>query len=227
MNLLRYFLLITLSMASRSASGQQVAVSVAIRFGKATLELQQPYLLAGDSICFEKVRFYISGMRLLYQGKIVTSDRTAAHLIDASEAASMHWQLATDTPCLYDEVQLLVGTDSLTNVSGAQSGDLDPVKGMYWTWQSGYINIKAEGYSSKCLARNHKFQYHLGGYQGAFASQQQWSARTKPGSEIQLLLRLDQWCAGIPMNRYVNIMSPSATAVELAAQFAQNLHLEP
>ena len=28
-----------------------------------------------------------------------------------------------------------------------QSGDLDPLKGMYWTWQSGYINFKIEGSS--------------------------------------------------------------------------------
>ncbi|MDN3675869.1 hypothetical protein QWY90_00740 [Flavobacterium paronense] len=43
-------------------------------------------------------------------------------------------------------------------------GDLDPTKGMYWAWQSGYINIKIEGKSTSCKTRNNEFQFHIGGY---------------------------------------------------------------
>ena len=46
----------------------------------------------------------------------------------------------------------------------ALSGDLDPAKGMYWAWQSGYINMKMEGKSSSCKTRKNQFQFHIGGY---------------------------------------------------------------
>jgi hypothetical protein len=44
------------------------------------------------------------------------------------------------------------------------AGDLDPIKGMYWAWQSGYINMKIEGKSSSCRTRKNEFQFHIGGY---------------------------------------------------------------
>jgi hypothetical protein len=48
-----------------------------------------------------------------------------------------HSKLSFDLPTYlkYDQIQFQLGIDSLTNVSGAMGGDLDPTKGMYWTWQ--------------------------------------------------------------------------------------------
>ena len=51
-------------------------------------------------------------------------------------------------------------------------GDLDPTKGMYWAWQSGYINFKMEGSCSQCLATKNNFEFHLGGYQQPFYAMQ-------------------------------------------------------
>jgi len=47
--------------------------------------------------------------------------------------------------------------DSLANVSGAMSNDLDATKGMYWSWQSGFINLKIEGKSASCKTRKINF----------------------------------------------------------------------
>ena len=47
----------------------------------------------------------------------------------------------------YTELQFLLGVDSLHNVSGAQTDDLDPAKDMFWTWNSGYVMAKMEGNS--------------------------------------------------------------------------------
>ena len=38
-----------------------------------------------------------------------------------------------------------MGVDSLKQAKPLYSGDLNPLKNMYWTWQSGYIQLKAEG----------------------------------------------------------------------------------
>jgi hypothetical protein len=54
--------------------------------------------------------------------------------------------------------------DSLHNCSGAQSGDLDPVKGMFWTWNSGYIFFKLEGKSPASHSPGNIFEFHVGGY---------------------------------------------------------------
>jgi hypothetical protein len=72
----------------------------------------------------------------------------------------------------FDEIQFSIGIDSLTNVSGAMGGDLDPVNGMYWSWQSGYINFKVEGNSEKSGAVHKDFQFHIGGYLKPFETLQ-------------------------------------------------------
>jgi hypothetical protein len=59
-----------------------------------------------------------------------------------------------------------VGVDSIDNVSGAQAGELDPAKGMFWTWNSGYIMAKLEGLSSYSEVPDKRFTYHIGGFSG-------------------------------------------------------------
>ncbi len=86
------------------------------------------------------------------------------HLVDAAEEASMGLMLKAPKDISFNQIKLNIGIDSSTNVSGAMGGDLDPTKGMYWTWQSGYINVKLEGQSNLCNTRNHEFEFHLGGY---------------------------------------------------------------
>ncbi len=68
----------------------------------------------------------------------------------------------------YDQLRFVLGVDSLLNVSGAQDGVLDPAKGMFWTWNSGYIMAKLEGTSPASNAINHKFEYHIGGFMGPY-----------------------------------------------------------
>jgi hypothetical protein len=67
----------------------------------------------------------------------------------------------------YDAISFLLGVDSLHNVSGAQSGALDPMNGMFWTWNSGYVSIKLEGKSPVSNLPQHLIEYHLGGFKGA------------------------------------------------------------
>src|SRR5690606_23191066 len=45
----------------------------------------------------------------------------------------------------YDSLVFLMGIPEDRNHSGAQDGDLDPSKGMIWTWNTGYIFYKHEG----------------------------------------------------------------------------------
>ena len=110
-----------------------------------------------------------------------------------------------------------MGIDSLTNVSGAMGGDLDPTKGMYWTWQNGYINFKLEGFNAVCNTRNHFFQYHLGGYQSPFATVQTLVLPLKSkAKEVVVDVAIDKFLEEIDMSKTAEIMSPGAVAVELS-----------
>jgi hypothetical protein len=66
-------------------------------------------------------------------------------LIDFDENDSNALCLEIPDDIEFDAIQFNLGLDSLTNVSGALGGDLDPTKGMYWTWQNGYVNFKLQG----------------------------------------------------------------------------------
>jgi hypothetical protein len=64
-------------------------------------------------------------------------------------------------------IEFLLGVDSLRNVSGSQTGDLDPSKNMFWDWNTGYIFYKLEG-RFNTLTNTVKGDYaiHIGGYKG-------------------------------------------------------------
>jgi hypothetical protein len=97
-------------------------------------------------------------------------DSVSAHLIDIFDPATLHVALKKIDLKRLKTIHFNLGIDSLTNVSGALGGDLDPQKGMYWAWQSGYINLKIEGRSPRCKTRKNIFQYHIGGYLQPFYS---------------------------------------------------------
>lgn len=114
----------------------------------------------GSWIEISTLRFYIS--HLNFSGpEIKWLDPSASHLIDLEDSLTL--VIETET-MKTDTLSFLMGIDSLTNVSGILDGDLDPIKGMYWTWNSGYINFKLEGRSSNFTGNNSAFEYHIGGY---------------------------------------------------------------
>ncbi|UPT68039.1 MAG: hypothetical protein M0D57_05095 [Sphingobacteriales bacterium JAD_PAG50586_3] len=66
-------------------------------------------------------------------------------LIDASNPASSNITIDSIPNGVYTNVRFYLGIDSLRNHTGAQEGDLDPINGMIWTWNTGYIFFKHEG----------------------------------------------------------------------------------
>ena len=110
----------------------------------------------------------------------------------------------------------LLGVDSLTNVSGAFGGDLDPIKGMYWAWNSGYINLKLEGTSPGSPYPSHGFELHLGGYLPPNATAQR-VVLPEPGSE-GVVVRVDilPLLEAADVRTKCNVMSPGDAAVRLS-----------
>jgi len=172
-----------------------------------------------DSIEITRLKFYVSDLTLLHKGVPVYQHTTRHHLVDMESESNPCIPVLFDED--FDEFSFYLGVDSITNVSGAHGGHLDPTNGMYWTWQSGYINFKLEGKTALCPARNHLFQFHLGGYQKPFMTQQRISLKTGNNQRIQVLLPIDQFLETIDLREIYEVMSPGERAVTLSAIIAR------
>ena len=64
----------------------------------------------------------------------------------------------------YTSIEFMLGVDSVHNCSGLQSGALDPVNGMFWAWNTGYVFMKLDGQAPASKSVGHIFEYHIGGY---------------------------------------------------------------
>ena len=104
----------------------------------------------------------------------------------------------------------------MTNVSGALGGALDPTQGMYWTWQSGYINLKLEGDFTQSMNAKNDFVFHLGGYQSPFNTIQKISFQTKKQSTYQIGIELNNLISEVDLQQTKAIMSPRKEAIEMA-----------
>ena len=142
-----------------------ITVSFVVRYNEKIVDLSDSSFVENDSnrLQIDALRFYVSNFCFLKNGAVVLQEKNSYHLIDASDKSSQTLSIKNTNKINFNELAFSLGIDSITNVSGAMGGDLDPTKGMYWTWQSGYINFKLEGKSANCPKRNHAFEFHLGG----------------------------------------------------------------
>lgn len=197
-----------------------------IRGSKAIL-LSDSHTKLPDSTSIEltSLKFYVSRIQLLNAGKIVFEELNSYHLIDASELYSQKIELVYQKEISADQILFYLGIDSVTNVSGALSGVLDPTKGMYWTWQSGYINFKLEGRSKLCNSRNNEFQFHLGGYQQPFYCLQLVKLPVKQTGRITICLDIDKLLNQLELSKQHHIMSPARDAVILSKEVANSFSI--
>jgi hypothetical protein len=192
------------------------------------LRLDSTYFLnEKDSINFETFKLYISGMEYLLNGKVKATDNKACHLLDLSKISSCTWDMPEMQHYIKpDSVRIRIGIDSVTNLAGSLGGQLDPTNGMYWTWQSGYINMKLEGKSNLCYNKNQEFQYHLGGYKQPFISAQTITLPLKKTAQVNIYINLSTWFQGIDIGKLNHIMSPSAEAKMLSEKLAHSIYIK-
>lgn len=195
---------------SFSLAAQERAVDCRLLFGEDSVRLGHWYFLSNkDSVRIDAVRFYLTN-----------EPNTAnhhAHLVDFSIVNSTHF-------VLNDPVgEWILGTDSLMNVSGALQGDLDPMHGMYWAWHSGYINVKIEGVSMKCPTRQHRFQFHLGGFVAPNATAIPLQI---PDSSCILEVDMKSFFQNIDFKTTHEVMSPGPMALSLSQLFAACFHFK-
>lgn len=116
----------------------------------------------GDSLQITTYNYFISNIKLTATDGTVYEEPESYHLILGNNASSHTFSMNNVPAAKYKSMSFMIGVDSTRNVSGAQTGALDPNSGMFWDWNTGYVMAKMEGNSPN--ATEGKLIYHLGGY---------------------------------------------------------------
>ena len=92
-----------------------------------------------EHIQINQLKYYVSSIRLMKIDEVTYEESNSYHLIDHHDEQSLTISLSLPDKIVFDALTFNIGVDSAKNMQGVHGGDLDPTKGMYWTWQSGYI----------------------------------------------------------------------------------------
>ena len=172
----------------------------------------------GSYINVKLFKLYISNIEFTYKDGSSFKETNSYHLIDLANSNDCEL-LITDAKKGISQLSFDIGIDSATNYKGAKSGDLDPLKGMYWTWQSGYINFKIEGSSPLCISSKNKFTFHVGGFQHPFNAIQHVVLDKNSATDIIVEIKLDDFFKSVQLNQSTNVMSPGRKAMFIAEKF--------
>lgn len=184
-----------------------------------TFRLQGKELLKKDSIQITTCKFYISNLTYYYQNAIVFKSPNFFRLIDLSEDSIANITSQIPSNLLYDKLAFDVGIDSTVNKLGVQEGELDPTKGMYWAWQSGYINFKLEGTSPKCNTRKNRFQFHIGGFLPNQYAIQTININNPNKANTKIDVNLTNFINRINLKEEPSVMIPGKRAIEISNFF--------
>ena len=215
-----FTILFTIFLKSTFSQKSERYIKFTPAFNNLPLKLNKKYRFKNDSLEISTLKFYISNI-LLYQNETLIDFECKKYtLINFESPETSLIKFKTTNNKHFNRIALSIGIDSLTNVSGALGEDLDPTKGMYWTWQSGYVNLKLEGKSKICPSRNNEFSFHIGGYQLPFYSIQNVDFLIKNDEKIVFDLDISKLLNGIKLNEVYEVVSPSKKANDIAEQFS-------
>lgn len=122
-----------------------------------------------ESFTVKRFAFYLSNIKLLKDNGESYSIPNSYILYDKSKPNFNNVSFSNIPLGNYTGLEFTFGIDSVRNYSGAGDGALDPINGMYWTWNTGFINLKFEG-EWMAPDTNLVFIYHLGGFREPYYS---------------------------------------------------------
>ena len=200
-----YFLLFLLSLISIVARGQSmVTIHHQVTLGDAKVVLGEWQKSDSNvSIRIDNLRWYVS---LPPAGK----KGSKAWLLDLADSSSLDQQMSRP---VNNKISLLFGVDSAIQVGGVGTGALDPLRGMYWTWQTGYVQWKMEG-AIRVDGVESPLELHLGGFDGATKAQAMLSDYLVYPTTNSVIAQWDlsPFIAQILDQKKYGVMSPSPIA---------------
>lgn len=151
-------------------SGSTLPGKVKLEFfnnvGASSLNLNNQWYINenGDSFTVSKFNYYISNVVLTGPNGASYAETESYHLVQQNDESTRSFDMSDIPAASYDTISFVIGVDEIRNTSGAQTGALDPLNGMFWDWNTGYIMLKLEGHSPKAPGGN--IAFHCGGFNG-------------------------------------------------------------
>ena len=118
----------------------------------------------GDTFTASLFKYYVSNFRLVKTDNSEYAINNSYFLINQDEVSSRDILMSDIPSGNFKAIKFIIGVDSARNMSGAQTGALDPINGMFWDWNTGYIFLKIEGTSPSVPTMGGAFSYHIGGF---------------------------------------------------------------
>jgi hypothetical protein len=185
----------------------------------------------GEIFGISRFRFYAGKMAPVYMDTAFKTNITSSyHLIDFTDSASTYIELPVNAGD-FNGIQFLLGVDSADQTRGAQSGALDPARGMFWTWNSGYLSFKMEGFSPVSSQPAHMMVYHIGGYRYPYSTV--WKVRINtPNNEVSRITKENKITVVVAIDLdyffdgqnplHIKDISSCTTPGELARKISEN-----
>ena len=213
---------------SQTAGEGSLTVVIEPVFNGMPLKLADQYYLNehGDTLYIDLFRFYITNLKC--NGGSKSTVDVNSHLVDAEDKETTAFRVDHLPEGTYSSLEFTVGVDSTANTNGANSGDLDPAKGMYWAWNSGYIMAKLEGRSKKCATFHHVFEFHVGGYMPPYNAarnvtlQLPHAVTVKSGVKNLIRIKADAaaWFSGlVDLSKFNDVVIPGKEACMMADKY--------
>ncbi len=203
-----------------------LCLNINLKYKDQILELNKNYISRNDTLQINILKFYLSEIEIQYNDKTTFYFQKKHHLIDVEKSESLQILIGKKNNKIISKIKFNIGIDSLSSVSGALSEDLDLQNGMYWAWQSGYINVKIEGSSTSCKTRKNGFQFHIGGYlQPNYAMRTIELSRNESVNQndnLNVEVDLANFFSEIDLKETNSIMTPGKKAMQLA-DFSKNM----
>jgi hypothetical protein len=207
-----------------------LVMQIQFKYGGRPLERNKKYMTKSDTLEIETFKFYLSNIEIEFDDTSKIKPKNNYHLIDWDDPKSLLIPIVAKQNKIISKVTFNIGVDSTASVSGALSDDLDPTNGMYWAWQSGYINMKIEGKSNSCQTRKNQFQFHLGGYLKPYYALRKIEIPIQKNQiqngAINIIADLENLLSEISLKETNSIMIPGQAAMEIADLSAKIFSIE-
>jgi len=183
----------------------------------------QPNIQQSDSVELSLFKGYLSNIAITFEDGSKQSAPKRAYLLNFLDSTQNEITFSIPVSQAITCISYTLGTDSTVNVSGAYDGDLDPILGMYWAWNSGYINWKMEG-----TFGNQPFEYHIGGFTAPNATARDliYKFDATNQQKFTFSIEIDRFLEGIKSTDLPNmLMIPGANSSKMATVYSDNFTL--
>lgn len=233
--------ILTLFSCQKEINDDRKQVEIAVQFnavaGTQPLVFENTYSNPfGEDFTVTSFKFYIHNVQLGSLTGSASVNTGEAHTLVDFDATKENTVVAGVVPeGRYRLLSFSIGVDSVRNFSGAQTGALDPLHGMFWTWNSGYIMAKMEGASDFAATPGNTLEYHIGGFSGEQNVVKKvtllFPEEIEVAEKITISINADilKWFSGnydIRIAENPVCMTPGELAVKIAGNYANMFTIE-